>query len=114
MEPHSASRTPQSTHGGVPPSIMKFYERVLRSTIARPLFVAIGSILVIALAIGGYALLGSDLPPAKDEGGFIVDYIIPAGAAPAGNKPVHPQNAQNLRSEPEVHSTSRRNDPPRR
>ncbi len=108
IDPHAAIRTPQSTHGGVPPSIMKFYERVLRSTIARPLFVAIGSILVIALAIGGYALLGSDLLPAMDEGGFIVDYIMPAGSSLAETNRVITTVEQILRSTPEVESTSRR------
>ena len=38
-------------------------------------------------AYGGYRLLGSDLLPEMDEGGFILDYIMPAGSSLDGNQP---------------------------
>jgi multidrug efflux pump subunit AcrB len=65
-------------------------------------------VLVIFCAYGAYSLLGSDLLPEMDEGGFIVDYIMPAGASLDETNRVITQVEQILRSTPEVESTSRR------
>src|SRR5205085_4922076 len=67
-----------------------------------------GSVAVIAVAYGGYRLLGSDLLPAMDEGGFIVDYIMPAGSSLDETNRVITTVEQILRATPEVESTSRR------
>jgi CzcA family heavy metal efflux pump len=96
------------TSEGVPPWLMQRYERVLRSTVRRPALVAIGSLLVVAVAFGGYKLLGSDLLPAMDEGGFILDYIMPAGSSLDETNRVITTVEQILRATPEVESTSRR------
>jgi CzcA family heavy metal efflux pump len=93
---------------GVPPRVMRAYERTLRGTLARPALLAVGSLLVIAVAYGGYRLLGSDLLPAMDEGGFILDYIMPAGSSLEETNRVITSVEQILRSTPEVESTSRR------
>ena len=94
--------------GGVPPSVMRAYERVLRSTIARPILVVVGSLVVIAGAYAGYQLLGTDLLPEMDEGGFILDYIMPAGSSLEETNSVITTVEQILRATPEVESTSRR------
>jgi len=94
--------------GGIPPSVMRTYERVLRSTIKRPALFAIGCLLVILAAAGGYKLLDSDLLPEMDEGGFILDYIMPAGSSLQETNAVITRVEQILRSTPEVESTSRR------
>ena len=60
---------------------MQRYERALRLAIARPAMLVVGSLLVLAGAYGSYRLLGSDLLPEMDEGGFILDYIMPAGSS---------------------------------
>jgi CzcA family heavy metal efflux pump len=96
------------THGGMPPRVMRFYERVLRGTLERPRLLIIGSLVVILCAYGGYSLLGSDLLPEMDEGGFIVDYIMPAGSSLAETNRVITSVEQILRTIPEVESTSRR------
>jgi CzcA family heavy metal efflux pump len=96
------------THDNVPPWLMSRYERVLRSAIARPVLVVIGSLLVIVAAFVGYKLLGSDLLPEMDEGGFILDYIMPAGSSLQETNRVITSVEQILRSTPEVESTSRR------
>src|SRR6185369_15552110 len=96
------------THGGVPPRVMQTYERVLRGTLARPALLAVGSLLVIVAAYGGYRLLGTDLLPAMDEGGFILDYIMPAGSSLDETNRVITSVEQILRTTPEVESTSRR------
>ena len=51
---------------------------------------------------------GSDLLPAMDEGGFIVDYIMPAGASLEETNRVINHVEKILRATPEVESTSRR------
>jgi CzcA family heavy metal efflux pump len=101
-------RAEGSGHGGVPPRVMRVYERVLRTTLERPLVLIVGCVLVIFCAYGAYSLLGSDLLPEMDEGGFIVDYIMPAGASLDETNRVITQVEQILRSTPEVESTSRR------
>jgi CzcA family heavy metal efflux pump len=95
-------------HGGVPPRVMKIYEGTLRTMIARPLLLVVGSLVVIAGAYGGYRLLGSDLLPAMDEGGFILDYIMPAGSSLEETNRVMTTVERILRDTPEVESTSRR------
>jgi CzcA family heavy metal efflux pump len=95
-------------HGGVPPRLMRVYERTLRATLARPALLVAGSLAVILVAYGGYRFLGSDLLPAMDEGGFILDYIMPAGSSLAETNRVITTVEQILRSTPEVESTSRR------
>ena len=52
--------------------------------------------------------LGSDLLPAMDEGGFILDYIMPAGSSLEETNRVITHVEQILRATPEVESTSRR------
>ncbi|HEX3704021.1 MAG TPA: efflux RND transporter permease subunit [Vicinamibacterales bacterium] len=95
-------------HGGVSPRVLRVYERVLRTTLERPLVLLAGSALVILCAFGAYNLLGSDLLPEMDEGGFIVDYIMPAGSSLDETNRVITQVEEILRSTPEVESTSRR------
>ncbi len=87
---------------------MQAYERTLRLAIARPAMLLVVSLLVMAAAFGGYKLLGSDLLPEMDEGGFIVDYIMPAGSSLQETNRVITTVEQILRSTPEVESTSRR------
>jgi len=105
--PQSQIRDPQS-HSGVPPRLMRVYERTLRATIARPALLVAGSLLVVVAAYGGYRLLGSDLLPEMDEGGFILDYIMPAGSSLAETNRVLTGVELILRNTPEVEGTSRR------
>jgi len=105
--PSTEHPAPSTSHG-VPPRVMEIYERTLRAAIARPLILVVGTLLVIAAAWGTYRLLGSDLLPEMDEGGFILDYIMPAGSSLDETNRVLTSVEQILRSTPEVESTSRR------
>ena len=96
------------SHNGVPPRLMQIYERTLRIAIARPMMLAAVSVLVMAAAYGGYRLLGTDLLPAMDEGGFILDYITPAGSSLDETNRIITTVERILRQTPEVESTSRR------
>lgn len=88
--------------------IIDFYERWLRRALEHPRWLALGAVVLIALSFGGYQLLGSDLLPEMDEGGFIVDYLTPAGSSLQETNRVISHIEQILRQIPEVESTSRR------
>ena len=95
-------------HASVPPRLMAFYERVLKITLERPIVLGLAA---LALVVGSYVCyhaLGSDLLPAMDEGGFIIDYIMPAGSSLDETNRVITRVEQILRATPEVESTSRR------
>src|SRR5437868_4941516 len=89
-------------------AVVNFYERWLRRALQRPLLLAGLSVVLIVVAYFCYRGLGSDLLPAMDEGGFIVDYIMPPGSSLAETNRVINHVEQIIRSEPEVESTSRR------
>jgi CzcA family heavy metal efflux pump len=93
---------------GIMLRILNFHERWLRRSLERPiaLFVVCG---LLAVGIyGGYAALGSDLLPEMDEGGFILDYIMPAGSSLAETDRVLQHVERMLQKAPEVESISRR------
>jgi CzcA family heavy metal efflux pump len=88
--------------------LTRTYERVLRFVLAYPLVFAIACIGLIAMSFFCYRALGSDLLPEMDEGGFILDYIMPAGSALADTNQVLLGVEKILDATPEVESTSRR------
>jgi len=88
--------------------VVAFHERWLRRALARPLYLAVLSAGLIVISYLCYRFSGSDLLPEMDEGGFIVDYIMPAGSSLAETDRVVNHIEQLLREMPEVESTSRR------
>jgi CzcA family heavy metal efflux pump len=98
----------QHEESGIMLRILNFHEKWLRRALERPtiLFIACG---LLAIGIyGGYAALGSDLLPEMDEGGFILDYIMPAGSSLAETDRVLQHVERILQKTPEVESISRR------
>jgi len=91
-----------------PPRTMRIYERVLRGMLEHPLVFALFSLAVVAGSYVCYQALGSDLLPAMDEGGFIVDYLMPAGSSLDDTNRTVSAVEGILRATPEVESTSRR------
>ena len=91
-----------------PGRLMRFYERTLRITLEHPLILAVCCVALIAGSYLCYTHTGSDLLPAMDEGGFIVDYIMPAGSSLEETNRVITHVEEILRKTPEVESTSRR------
>ena len=87
---------------------MRIYERTLRTTLEHPLILAVFSIALIGGSYLCYTHTGSDLLPAMDEGGFIIDYIMPAGSSLEETNRVITHVEEILRKTPEVESTSRR------
>ncbi|MGA2271570.1 MAG: efflux RND transporter permease subunit [Bryobacteraceae bacterium] len=98
----------EEEHRSVPRWLMNSYERVLRVALEYPLALAAFCILLIGGSYVCYRNSGSDLLPAMDEGGFIIDYIMPAGSSLEETNRVVSHVEQILRAVPEVAGTSRR------
>ena len=88
--------------------VVNFHERWLRQALERPRLLLVFSLVLIAVSYLCYHFSGSDLLPAMDEGGFVLDYIMPAGSSLAETNRVVGHVEQILRETPEVESTSRR------
>ena len=76
--------------------------------LAKPLWLGGICLLLVVGTWVGYQALGSDLLPEMDEGGFILDYIMPAGSSLTETNRVLEHVERILHSTPEVESTSRR------
>ena len=88
--------------------VVNFHERWLRRALEHPRTLAIFSVALIVVSYVCYNFSGSDLLPEMDEGGFVLDYIMPAGSSLAETNRVISHVEQILRETPEVESTSRR------
>ena len=95
-------------HESVPAWLLNSYERTLRFALEHPLVLVLFTIVLIAGSYFCYKNTGSDLLPAMDEGGFIVDYIMPAGASLRETNRVITHVEKILHDTPEVESTARR------
>ena len=82
--------------------------RILKSVLHRPWVLLASSVVIMALSYGCYRFLGTDLLPAMDEGGFILDYYTPAGSSLTESDRILRHIEEILRSVPEVENTSRR------
>ena len=88
--------------------VLGFHRRVLDWALAKPLWVAAACLLLIVGTWAGYRALGSDLLPEMDEGGFIIDYFMPAGSSLSETNCVLEHVDKILTETPEVEITSRR------
>jgi CzcA family heavy metal efflux pump len=88
--------------------IIDFYERWIRRALEHPRWLFGGVVLLVAVAFGCYLFLGSDLLPEMDEGGFILDYIMPPGSSLQETDRAISHIEEILKETPEVESTSRR------
>jgi multidrug efflux pump subunit AcrB len=97
-----------SLTGGLFGRVLIGYERTLRRSLHHRVALAALCVLLIGLSYLCYRSLGSDLLPAFDEGGFVVDYVMPAGSSLQETSRVVGRIEKILRDTPEVESTSRR------
>jgi CzcA family heavy metal efflux pump len=88
--------------------VMRVYERTLRFTLEHPVVLVLFSLALIGGTYLAFQNTGSDLLPAMDEGGFIVDYIMPAGSSLAETNRVVTHVDQIIRKNPDVENTTRR------
>ena len=97
-----------SLTGGVFGRILVMYERAIRRSLHHPFVLGAFCLVLIAAAYACYRALGSDLLPAFDEGGFVLDYVMPPGSSLQETNRVIGHVEQILRATPDVESTSRR------
>jgi multidrug efflux pump subunit AcrB len=91
-----------------PGRFMKFYAGSLRFTLEHPLLLTVFALLLVGGSYLCFTHLGTDLLPEMDEGGFIVDYLSPAGSSLKETNRLVSHVEEILRQTPEVESTSRR------
>ena len=88
--------------------VVNFHERWLRRALERPGLLALFSAGLIVASILCFNFTDTDLLPEMDEGGFVLDYLMPAGSSLSETNRVIGHIEQMLRDTPEVESTSRR------
>jgi multidrug efflux pump subunit AcrB len=88
--------------------IVGFHQRWLRRALAKPMWLAALSLVLIVVTYVCYRYSGSDLMPEMDEGGFTLDYWTPAGSSLAETNRMVAAIEQILNATPEVESSSRR------
>lgn len=88
--------------------LMRWHSQALEWSLSRPIWLGVLCILLLIGTYFAYKSLGSDLLPAMDEGGFILDYVMPAGSSLASTGKVLDHVERILHNTPEVESTSRR------
>ncbi len=88
--------------------VTAFYERVMQRALHQPVALAAFCLVLAGASYLSYRALGSDLLPAFDEGGFVLDYVMPAGSSLQETNRVLGHVESILHATPEVESTSRR------
>jgi CzcA family heavy metal efflux pump len=88
--------------------VLDFYERWFTRALNRRLYLLLACLLLVVGTVVAYQSLGSDLLPAMDEGGFVLDYIMPAGSSLTETDRVLQHVEAILRDNPNVEIISRR------
>jgi len=94
--------------GQVLGQLMKWHRQALDWSLTRPIWLGLLCMVLLTGTYFGYKSLGSDLLPEMDEGGFILDYVMPAGSSLASTGEVLDHVEEILHNTPEVEATSRR------
>jgi CzcA family heavy metal efflux pump len=98
----------ETTERGLFGRIVRFYERSVRGALEHPLLLGVFCVLLIIVSYASYRQLGAGLLPTFDEGGFILDYVMPPGSSLQETNRVLNHVERIVRETPEVESTSRR------
>ena len=88
--------------------VVNFHERWRRRALEHPWLLIAFSAVLIVVSYACYNFSGSDLLPEMDEGGFVLDYWMPAGSSLTETNRVIGHVEQLIREIPEVESSSRR------
>ena len=94
--------------GPVLKRVLHWHHAALDWSLAHPLWLGALCLLLLIGTYFAYRGLGSDLLPEMDEGGFILDYVMPAGSSLDSTGRVLDHVEAILHNTPEVESTSRR------
>ena len=90
------------------PRVTKVYERALRAALRYGWATLAFGLVLIGASWLCFEGLGSDLLPGMDEGGFVLDYIMPAGASLEETNRVLTSVERTISRIPDVEGTSRR------
>jgi multidrug efflux pump subunit AcrB len=105
-------RESKENHGeentGLMGRLVRVYDRALRGALTHSVVFLATVMVLIGASYFCFRALGTDLLPAMDEGGFILDYIMPAGSSLAETNHTISEVEATLRGIPEVENTSRR------
>jgi multidrug efflux pump subunit AcrB len=88
--------------------VIRVYEVWMRRALEHPVWLCVFCAVLIAMSYLCYRSLGTDLLPAMDEGGFILDYVTPPGSSLEETNRIISHFERIIRAVPEVESTSRR------
>jgi len=88
--------------------ITRTYERLLAVMVGRPLVAVAVALLLAALTVVLFYRVGTGFFPAADEGGFVLDYLTPAGSALSETDRQVRRIERVVAETPEVASYSRR------
>jgi CzcA family heavy metal efflux pump len=111
LKPAAHSDDPAHDHhepGRYLSRVLHWHRSALDWSLSRPLWLGALCLLLLAGTYFAYKGLGSDLLPEMDEGGFILDYVMPAGSSLQSTGKVLDHVEAILHNTPEVESTSRR------
>src|SRR6202040_788564 len=98
----------ESLRGGLFEKIIIFYERWMRRALEHPIWLGAFCVILIAVSYLCFNQLGTDLLPHMDEGGFILDYVMPPGSSLQETNRVVTHVENIIKSVPEVENTSPR------
>ncbi len=101
-------KTHDHSEGRLLQGALRLHHRVLDWVLTKPLWTGAICLLLVVTTWAGYKGLGTNLLPEMDEGGFILDYIMPAGSSLSETNRVLEHVTRILQSIPEVENTSRR------
>ncbi len=104
----STSPRGHSEPGKLLTKVMRWHRSALELSLAGPALLGGVCLFLVAGTFVAYQFLGTDLLPSMDEGGFILDYIMPAGSSLTETNRVLSHVEEILHKIPEVESTSRR------
>lgn len=107
-EPEAGEVGPEHSHGRLMGRLSGWHHTALDWSLRRPVWLGLICLGLACASYLAYQGLGSDLLPEMDEGGFILDYVMPAGSSLESTGKVLDHVERILRATPEVESTSRR------
>ena len=94
--------------GPIQARLLHHYTRSLGWMLHRPALLLVIATLLLSAGVAGYRAVGSGFMPQMDEGGFILDYVAPAGMSLSETDRLLQQIETILQATPEVSTYSRR------
>jgi CzcA family heavy metal efflux pump len=108
QEPAPVAATPLTRMQHALDALGPRYERALAAVLHHPRRVAVAALVLVAVGIGLWQLVGTGFLPEMDEGAFVLDYFTPGGTALDETNREVAIAERTLAAMPEITGTSRR------